>query len=81
MTDESKPKSLDLEQALRNARIQVFGSVEQLADLYEEQRKPCRERGHHRINCDDTEDPQVCYDCELFFGKDDGIEYRIVPYD
>ena len=53
-------------------------------DTWFRQRHPrraeCGDRGYHKISELLPKDPQTCYHCELFFGKDQGTEYKIIPY-
>ena len=49
-------------------------------DEFAENRTACNERGYHRV-CQDEKDPLICYDCDLYFGKDevDSDSYRVEP--
>ncbi len=44
------------------------------------QRAQCYNRGYHKISELSPTDPQLCYHCELFFGKDQGTSYQIIPH-
>jgi len=48
------------------------------------QREACDARGYHRVDVErEVGTPMICYDCDLFFDKDDAesmdITYRIEP--
>ncbi len=49
------------------------------AQMYQQMMR-CHDRGYHRVSDDKREDPLVCYDCEILFGKDEGSVYRVVPH-
>ena len=75
-----------LKDILKEAKIEVFGTVRQRADLIERRRNACHERGYHRVSEDiapDTDemfkDNRFCYDCETIFDKD-YMGYRVEPH-
>ncbi|MBI2102605.1 hypothetical protein HYT55_02100 [Candidatus Woesearchaeota archaeon] len=72
---------LDLEEAVLRAKTRISGSVSTIANLYEEDRNKCYARGYHRVGSDEDRhgELRICYDCELFFGKNDGVSYRVEP--
>lgn len=43
-------------------------------------RESCSIRGYHRISREpqDHKTCTACYDCDLFFAPDDGVNYRVV---
>ena len=67
-----------LQNLLERAKVQVFGTIKERAELISADREKCMERGYHRIE-DDSENLLICYDCESWFGKDDGFDYKIIP--
>ncbi len=52
--------------------------LERLAAMNAESRKECDARGYHRV-IQDSEEPVHCYDCDLWFHKDQDVHYRVVP--
>lgn len=57
-------------------RASDFDSSQDFFDHVLKSREACSERGYHRVD-DDSKEPLICYDCDLWFGKEDGIEYRV----
>ncbi len=58
------------------------------ARVLEARRGACSSRGYCRVSSDplgnesdpsNQENLRICYDCDLFFGKYDGIPYRVEP--
>ena len=49
-------------------------------DLNRQRRNDCEDLGYHAIDRLEPEDPQMCYNCELFFGKNQGSIYKIIPH-
>lgn len=70
------------------ARAQISGDWRKLANITEARRDECGLRGFHVVSDDSKGDEtnhfsldnlRICYHCELFFGKYDGIPYKVVP--
>ncbi len=39
-------------------------------------RKKCDKRGYHKV-VHDYSNSLLCYDCNFWFGKDEGIKYKV----
>ena len=66
-----------MRQALGAAKTEIFGSVRERVELEIRRRDYCMGRGYHRIEELNDNDPQICYDCGIFFGRNQGISYRV----
>jgi hypothetical protein len=47
----------------------------------EEKREACKERGYHVVDSenDNLDGFMICYECDLWFGKDQDVNYKVRP--
>ena len=57
-------------------RASDFNSADEFFNHISNSRDSCNERGYHRV-AQDNKNPLICYDCDLWFGKEEGIEYLV----
>ena len=79
LDDLKKPGVWD--NLIRRTAIQLNGTSQERGDLLLADRLECDNRGYHLVSREpkDPSKVMICYDCELWFGKNDGIEYRVEP--
>jgi hypothetical protein len=57
-------------------RASQFEGIQEFFDHVFNAREACSERGYHRVD-QDNKDPLICYDCDLWFDKSMGAEYKV----
>lgn len=57
-------------------RASDFKSAEDYFNHINNSRDACQERGYHKVSQDDK-NPLICYDCDLWFEKEDEIKYKV----
>ena len=84
-TIEDIENSEKMEDIWKRVGIQTFGTIDERVNLMLSDREKCKERGYHRVDREpeNSDEPMVCYDCELFFSKDYaescGTKYKVDP--
>lgn len=62
-------------------RASQFENSEDFFSHIANSREFCQQRGYHKVS-QDKKDPLICYECDLWFGKDDEVKYQVEnPFD
>ena len=63
-------------------KVSDFEAAQDYFDHINDSKEACEKRGHHLINSD-NKDPLICYECDLYFSKQETevgeIKYKVVP--